>query len=47
MIYFIGAGPGAVDLITVKGKELLEKASFLILRIRFYLKSDFREMPPA
>ena len=26
MIYFIGAGPGAADLITVKGKELLEKA---------------------
>ena len=23
MIYFIGAGPGAADLITVKGKELL------------------------
>ena len=26
MIYFIGAGPGAADLITVKGKETLEKA---------------------
>ena len=26
MIYFIGAGPGAADLITVRGKELLEKA---------------------
>ena len=30
MIYFIGAGPGAVDLITVKGKELLEKADLII-----------------
>ncbi|MDY6029469.1 MAG: precorrin-4 C(11)-methyltransferase [Acidaminococcaceae bacterium] len=30
MIYFIGAGPGAVDLITVKGKELLENADLVI-----------------
>ena len=30
MIYFIGAGPGGVDLITVKGKELLEKADLII-----------------
>jgi precorrin-4/cobalt-precorrin-4 C11-methyltransferase len=30
MIYFIGAGPGAKDLITVKGKELLEKADLII-----------------
>ena len=30
MIYFIGAGPGGVDLITVKGKELLEKADLIV-----------------
>ena len=30
MIYIIGAGPGAIDLITVKGKELLEKADLII-----------------
>ena len=30
MIYFIGAGPGAADLITVKGKELLEKCDLCI-----------------
>lgn len=30
MIYFIGAGPGAVDLITVKGKNLLEQADLII-----------------
>ncbi len=30
MIYFIGAGPAAVDLITVKGKELLENADLVI-----------------
>jgi precorrin-4/cobalt-precorrin-4 C11-methyltransferase len=30
MIYFIGAGPGAVDLITVRGKEKLEQAEIVI-----------------
>lgn len=30
MIYFIGAGPGPVDLITVKGKNLIEQADLII-----------------
>lgn len=30
MLYFIGAGPGAVDLITVRGRNLLEKADAVI-----------------
>lgn len=30
MIYFIGAGPGAVDLITVRGRDLLERAEVVI-----------------
>ena len=30
MIYFIGAGPGAVDLITVRGAELLSKAGIIV-----------------
>ena len=30
MINFVGAGPGAVDLITVRGKSLLEKADVII-----------------
>ena len=30
MIYFVGAGPGAVDLITVRGVELLKKADVII-----------------
>ena len=30
MIYFIGAGPGAPDLITVRGMQLLQKASLVI-----------------
>ena len=30
MVYFIGAGPGAADLITVRGAELLKKAEVII-----------------
>lgn len=30
MIYFVGAGPGAEDLITVRGKKLLETADVII-----------------
>lgn len=30
MIYFVGAGPGAEDLITVRGRELIEKADMII-----------------
>lgn len=30
MIYFVGAGPGDVDLITVKGRDLLTRADIVI-----------------
>lgn len=30
MVYFIGAGPGDVDLITVKGRQILERADVVI-----------------
>ena len=30
MVYFIGAGPGDVDLITVKGRNILENADIVI-----------------
>lgn len=30
MIYFVGAGPGAVDLITVRGMNLLKKADVIV-----------------
>ncbi|WZL71773.1 precorrin-4 C(11)-methyltransferase [Clostridiaceae bacterium 35-E11] len=30
MVYFIGAGPGDPDLITVKGKKIIEKADVII-----------------
>ncbi|MBQ9299799.1 MAG: cobalt-precorrin-4 C(11)-methyltransferase, partial [Clostridia bacterium] len=30
MIYFIGAGPGAPDLITLRGMRLLQKARLVI-----------------
>ena len=30
MVYFVGAGSGAADLVTVRGKNLLEKADVII-----------------
>ena len=30
MVHFVGAGPGAVDLITVRGQKLLEEADIVI-----------------
>lgn len=30
MVHFVGAGPGAPDLITIRGKELLEQADVII-----------------
>lgn len=30
MVHFVGAGPGAVDLITVRGMEILKKADVII-----------------
>ena len=30
MVSFIGAGPGAVDLITVRGQKLLSEADVII-----------------
>ena len=30
MVHFVGAGSGAVDLITVRGMELLKKADIII-----------------
>ena len=30
MVYFVGAGPGAADLITVRGMNLLKKADVII-----------------
>ena len=30
MVHFVGAGPGAPDLITLRGKQLLEEADVII-----------------
>ena len=30
MVHFVGAGPGASDLITVRGKQYLEEADVVI-----------------
>lgn len=47
MVHFVGAGPGAKDLITVRGKELLERADVIIYagslvnpQLLEYAKSD-------
>ena len=47
MVYFIGAGPGDVDLITVKGRDILTKADVIIYagslvnrELLSYAKSD-------
>ncbi len=50
MIHFIGAGPGAVDLITVRGAELLQKAGIILYAgslvntelVRKYAREDCR-----
>ena len=33
MVYFVGAGTGAADLITVRGMRLLQKADVIIYAI--------------
>ena len=35
MISFVGAGPGDPELITVKGRNLLEAADVVIMRARW------------
>lgn len=30
MVYFVGAGPGAVDLITVRGRDLIARADLIV-----------------
>ena len=34
MVHFVGAGPGAPDLITVRGKQYLEEAD--VVAIKFF-----------
>ncbi len=41
MIYFVGAGSGAPDLITVRGMRLLQKAD-VITAPKLHLKRLFR-----
>ena len=38
MVYFIGAGPGAADLITVRGAELLKKADVIIYAVLWSIR---------
>ena len=47
MIHFVGAGPGAPDLITVRGRELLEKADVVIYAGSLVNPELLRYAPPA
>lgn len=46
MIYFIGAGPGATDLITVRGMRLLQKAE-LVIYAGSLVNPELLELCPA
>ena len=35
MIHFVGAGSGAVDLITVRGQKLLEEADIVCMPVHW------------
>lgn len=47
MVYFIGAGPGDVDLITVKGRETLEKADVVIYAGSLVSKEHLKFCKPS
>ena len=54
MVYFVGAGCGAADLITLRGKKLLEKADLIIYagslvnpELLSYAKKDCRFLDSA
>ncbi len=54
MVHFVGAGPGAADLITLRGKRLLEEADLIIYAgslvdpaLLDYKKADCRVMNSA
>ena len=47
MIHFVGAGPGAPDLITVRGRELLGKADVVIYAGSLVNPELLRYAPPA
>ena len=37
MVHFVGAGSGAADLITIRGKKLLENADIIIYAVRLLI----------
>ena len=44
MVHFVGAGPGAPDLITVRGKQYLEEADVVIYACLLYRSPSPRDM---
>ncbi len=46
MIYFVGAGPGAPDLITVRGLELLRRAHTVVYAGSLVNPALLEETPP-
>ena len=42
MIHFVGAGSGAVDLITVRGQKLLEEADIVVYAGSLVIRSFLR-----
>lgn len=46
MIHFVGAGPGAVDLITLRGKKLLDEADVVIYAGSLVNRAVLRDCKP-
>jgi precorrin-4/cobalt-precorrin-4 C11-methyltransferase len=47
VIWFVGAGPGDPDLITVKGRSLLEQAGAILFAGSLVDEAATRFAPPA
>lgn len=47
MIYFIGAGPGDEDLITVKGRRIIEKADLVVFAGSLVSETHLKYCKPA
>ena len=46
MVYFIGAGPGDPELLTVKGKKIIDKADVIIYAGSLVNKEILKDAKP-